>query len=66
MIKIIEDGKRKDLWDMPQNFIKVVAELDNYLEGFGAKIDSITITTNERNRKDCHINWKCDLRYLFF
>lgn len=65
MIKIVEDGKVKSLYDMPHEFIRVVAKLDNELESRGLELDKITITTDDDGEKDCEINWKCDLRYFF-
>lgn len=64
MVKIIDDGKVKDLYDFPNEFIKTVAKVDNELENHCFSLDEIIITLNNDGRKDCEFVWSCDLRLM--
>lgn len=65
MIKIIEDGKRKNLWSMPPEFIETVARMDDDLSKDGINVTEVVITTDKKGKKDVEINWeyKFDSRY---
>lgn len=65
MIRIIEDGKRKNLWSMPPEFIMTVARMDDDLSKDGINVAEVIITTDKKGKKDVEINWeyKFDSKY---
>lgn len=60
MVKIIDNGEVKSLYDYPHKFIKTVAKMDNEFKKQGLELDEIVITGKEVDE----INWSCDLRLL--
>ena len=64
MVKIIDNGEVKSLYDYPHEFIKMVAKIDNEFEKQGLRLDNIVINGDEGEKEVDEINWSCDLRLL--
>lgn len=64
MVKIIDNGEVKSLYDYPHEFIKMVAKIDNEFEKQGLRLDNIVINGDEEEKEVDEINWSCDLRLL--
>lgn len=64
MVKIIDNGEVKSLYDYPHKFIKTVAKIDNEFKKQGLELDNIVINGDEGEKEVDEINWICDLRLL--